>query len=86
MTGRPTFTVAIEEEYLIVASQTRDLVGRPDPAFLARLTETVGEQVTPEYLQCQVEAGAGVHRAIPDAVAELITLRRGVAEAAAAFG
>jgi len=86
MTARPTFTVGIEEEYLIVDKQTRDLVGRPDPGFLSRLTETVGEQVTPEYLQCQVEVSTGVHRSVPDAVAELIALRAGVAEAADAFG
>lgn len=86
MTARPTFTVGIEEEYLIVDAQTRDLVGRPDPGFLDLLSEAVGERATPEYLQCQVEVGTGVHRAIPDAVEELTQLRRGVAEAAAAFG
>ena len=86
MTARPSLTVGIEEEYLVVDRETRDLVDRPDPGFLDRLSDAVGGRVAPEYLQCQVEVGTGVHAAIPDAVAELIALRRAVAEAAEAFG
>ncbi|MGG7568625.1 carboxylate-amine ligase [Rhodovulum sp. DZ06] len=86
MSQRPGLTVGIEEEYLVVDRETRDLVDRPDPGFLEKLSELVGEQVAPEYLQCQVEVGTGVHKAIPDAVAELTSLRAKVADAAEAFG
>ncbi|MEM6744664.1 MAG: carboxylate-amine ligase [Pseudomonadota bacterium] len=83
---RPSFTVGIEEEYLVVDAETRDLVRTPDPDFLALCSDKIGEQVTPEYLQCQVEVGTKPHAAVPDALQELIALRRGVAEAAQAFG
>jgi len=86
MPNRPSFTVGIEEEYLVVDRETRDLVIRPDPAFLTACAERVGEQVTPEYLQCQVEVGTRPHADVGAAIAELRSLRAGVAEACAAFG
>jgi carboxylate-amine ligase len=86
MPDRPSFTVGIEEEYLIVDRETRDLVREPEPAFLARCAELVGERVTPEYLQCQIEVGTRPHATVPEAAAELAELRRAVAGAAADFG
>jgi len=86
MTDRPSLTLGIEEEYLLVDRQTRDLVREPDKGFLAACTATLGEQVTGEYLQCQVEVGTRPHRSVSDAKIDLIALRKGVADAAAAFG
>jgi carboxylate-amine ligase len=86
MLPRPSFTVGIEEEYLVVDRETRDLVRQPDPAFLKACEDRVGERVTPEYLQCQIEVGTAPHRSVPEAVAELRRLRAAVAEACHAFG
>ncbi|TVQ55217.1 MAG: carboxylate-amine ligase [Rhodobacteraceae bacterium] len=86
MTARPSFTIGIEEEYLVVDRETRDLVAAPDPAFLDACRERVGERVTPEYLQCQVEVGTRPHATVGEARAELAQLRAGVAESCAAFG
>lgn len=86
MPDRPSFTVGIEEEYLIVDREGRDLVREPDPTFLDRCAELVGERVTPEYLQCQIEVGTRPHATVPEAAAELAELRRAVAGAAADFG
>jgi carboxylate-amine ligase len=86
MTERPSFTVGIEEEYLIVERDSRDLVREPDPAFFERCGELLGSQVTPEYLQCQVEIGTKPHSTVPEAKADLLRMREGVAEAAAEFG
>ena len=86
MTDRPSFSVGIEEEYLIVDRASRDLVREPDPAFLRRLGEVFGEKVSPEYLQCQVEVGTSVHHSVPEAHADLASLRQGVREVAADFG
>lgn len=86
MVARPAFTVGIEEEYLIVGRESRDLVREPDPAFLAALSERIGTQVAPEYLQCQVEVGTRPHATVPEAAAELARLRAAVAETAAGFG
>jgi carboxylate-amine ligase len=83
---RPSFTVGIEEEYLIVDRESRDLVQQPDPTFLKRCSDLTGERSTAEYLQCQVEVGTKPHASVVDAVADLTNLRRGIAEAAAEFG
>jgi glutamate---cysteine ligase / carboxylate-amine ligase len=86
MTERPTLTIGIEEEYLIVDRQTRDVVREPDPGFMAACSEKLGERVTAEYLQCQLEVGTSPQRSVGPAVDELIALRKGVAEAAEGFG
>ena len=83
---RPSFTVGIEEEYLVTEAESRDLVARPDPGFLKACAERVGERVTPEYLQCQIEVGTRPHAAVPDAVDELTALRRDLSAAAEGFG
>jgi len=86
MVDRPSFTVGIEEEYLIVDRETRDLVREPDEHFLERCAELVGERVAPEFLQCQVEVGTRPHNSVPEAAAELAELRRAVAGVANDFG
>ncbi len=86
MSDRPTFTLGIEEEYLIVDRETRALVREPGSNFLKTCQDAVGEQVTNEYLQCQLEVGTKPHRAVCDAVAELAGLRRRIARAAEAHG
>ena len=83
---RPSLTLGIEEEYLVVDRETRDLVRTPDPGFLELCSDKIGERVTPEYLQCQVEVGTRPHASVPEAIEELTALRRAVAEAADAFG
>ena len=86
MIERPSFTVGIEEEYLVVDRETRDLVKAPDPGFMARCSELTDERSTPEFLQCQVEVGTAPHKSVPEAKADLAALRRGIARAAAEFG
>ncbi|MEM6622903.1 MAG: carboxylate-amine ligase [Pseudomonadota bacterium] len=86
MTATPEFTVGIEEEYLVVERDSRDLVREPDPAFLARCKELTGERSTEEFLQCQVEVGTRPHARVTDALADLRGLRQGIADAAAEFG
>ncbi|MEL6477156.1 MAG: carboxylate-amine ligase [Pseudomonadota bacterium] len=86
MNKRPTFTIGIEEEFLIVDRISRDLVREPSPDFLADCAAETGEQLAPEFLQCQVEIGTGVHETARSAGAELRRLRRGIAAAAARHG
>jgi len=83
---RPSLTLGIEEEYLIVNRESRDLVQQPDAGFLKACSAALGARVTGEYLQCQVEVGTKPHHKVSDAAAELMELRRGVAKCAAAFG
>ncbi|MBB5514667.1 carboxylate-amine ligase [Rubricella aquisinus] len=83
---RPAFTLGIEEEYLIVDRETLDLVREPEQAFVDDCTKRLGDQVTGEFLQCQVEVGTKPHGRVADAVDELIGLRAGVAEVAERYG
>ena len=86
MAERPSLTVGIEEEYLVVDLETRDLVDSPAEGFMERCSELTSERSTPEYLQCQVEIGTAPHASIADAREDLIGLRRGIAEAAREYG
>ncbi len=86
MIPKPSLTIGVEEEYLVVDRETRDLVREPDPAFLKSCEERIGEQVTPEYLQCQVEIGTKPVANVTEARDELKRLRGAVSEACAKFG
>lgn len=79
-------TLGIEEEYLVVDRDTRELVTSPDADFMEACSREIGERVTAEYLQCQVEVGTRPHARIADAIAELRALRAGIARAAQAHG
>lgn len=83
---RPSFTIGIEEEYLIVDRESRDLVADPDPKFFEACSTDLGEQVSAEFMRCQIEVGTRVHVTVPEAVAELRELRRRVARTAEDFG
>ncbi|MEN8183221.1 MAG: carboxylate-amine ligase [Myxococcota bacterium] len=82
----PSFTVGIEEEYLLVDPTSRDLVQREPEGFLRECEEALGEQVRPEFLQSQVEVGTRVCRNAGETRDELARLRRMVAEIAGRRG
>ncbi|HUT49037.1 MAG TPA: carboxylate-amine ligase [Alphaproteobacteria bacterium] len=82
----PKFTVGIEEEYHLVDRETRDLVeARPD-AMMAKLEKSLKTQVTPEFMNSQIEIGTKVCGSIADAAADLKWLRKTVSDAAADEG
>jgi len=87
----PDFTIGIEEEYLLVDPVTRD-IARDPPADLVAQTETalaargMPGQVSPEFLRAQIEVQTRVCTSVADARAQLVTLRKTVAEVAARHG
>jgi len=80
------FTVGVEEEYLLVDRGTRDLIREAPTAMLARCEELLGDQVTTEFLQSQIEIGTKVCGSIAEAREDLTHLRGTVARAAADEG
>lgn len=82
----PRLRLGIEEEYLLVDPASRALVRSPDPAFMPACRAALGEQVTFELLQAQVEVGTPICADIAQARAALSGLRRQVAEIAGGFG
>lgn len=83
---RPEFTVGIEEEYLLVDRESRNLVSDPPPRLMEELEEILGGQVAPEFLRSQIEIGTKVCGSIAEARDELIRLRHAVGDAAAEYG
>ena len=55
----PSFTLGIEEEYLLVDRDTLDLVAAPD-SLMQACVDRLAKKVSPEFLQCQIEVGTGV--------------------------
>lgn len=83
----PSFTVGIEEEYLLVDKQTRDLVSDPPPDLMAKCEAALPKgQVSPEFLQSQIEIGTPVCASVPEARKELRHLRKTIAEVAGEYG
>src|SRR5512145_36322 len=82
----PSFTVGIEEEYLLVDRATRDLVSDMPKALFAACEAALRGQVAPEFLRSQIEVGTRVHASPPAAGAELATLRKTIGGLAAEHG
>jgi glutamate---cysteine ligase / carboxylate-amine ligase len=82
----PPLTVGIEEEYLLVDVETRNLATDPPPAMMEMLERKISGRVAPEFLKAQVEVGTGVHRTIGAARDDLAGLRQALSEGAAEFG
>ncbi len=80
-----TYTLGIEEEYLLVDVETGALTDVPD-ALMRDCEAALGEKVSPEFLACQIEVGTGVCANIAEARADLGALRRAIADCAAEYG
>ena len=79
----PSFTVGIEEEYMLVHPENGELVGKVPRSLMPAMRKKLGKAVSPEFLQSQVEIGTPVCNSIQDARTELAYLRATVAEVAA---
>ena len=85
MTTDPDFTIGIEEEYLLVDLHSFDLAEAP-PALMAECQKELEAQVSPEFLQCQIEVGTCVCRTVAQARDELVRLRSTIAGLARNYG
>lgn len=81
----PDFTIGIEEEYLLTDAGTGALAPAPD-GLMDACRDALGDQVSPEFLDCQIEVGTGVCRGIAEARADLGHLRRTIAGIAGEHG
>jgi carboxylate-amine ligase len=84
--SQPSFTVGIEEEYLLVDADSRDLIHEAPPTMLAACQRALEGQVTPEFLQCQIEVGTRVCGSIAEARNDLAHLRKTVSAVARDHG
>jgi carboxylate-amine ligase len=77
----PSFTIGIEEEYLLVHRDSRALHDQPQ-TMLAECESMLSGQFSPEFLRSQIEIGTSVHESLTDARQDLSRLRATVAEVA----
>ena len=82
----PSFSIGIEEEYLLVDRRSRDLVSEPPASLIDAFEARLGGHFSREFLRTQIEVGTSVCGTIADARAELMHLRRTVAEIARGHG
>ncbi|SNR57377.1 Glutamate-cysteine ligase family 2(GCS2) [Puniceibacterium sediminis] len=80
----PAFSIGIEEEYLLVDLETYALADAPEGLMEACAGELEG-QVSPEFLQCQIEIGTKVCAGVAEARDDLRRLRSAVSKHAATF-
>jgi glutamate---cysteine ligase / carboxylate-amine ligase len=72
---QPSLTIGIEEEYQIIDPETRELRSYVQQ-FLEQGQAVLPDQIHPEFMQSQVEAGTQVCRDIQEARQEVIRMRR----------
>ena len=82
----PSFTLGIEEEYLLVDRSTRDLVRDIPHDLFQACEQALRGQVAREFLKSQIEVETRVHSSPRDAGEELGMLRRTVSRLAAEHG
>ncbi len=80
----PDFTIGVEEEYLLVDKDSLALSPAPEGLMEACQSE-LQSQVSPEYLNCQIEIGTKVCQTIGEAREDLRRLRSTVARCADQF-
>ena len=79
-TSEPSFSIGVEEEYLLVDKSTRDLVADPPPCILRECEELLQGQVSPEFMRAQIEVGTRVCHSVEEARWDLARLRSVIAE------
>jgi carboxylate-amine ligase len=78
----PTFTLGVEEEYLLVDLETRDLVSDPSPTLMQECVRLCGDQVSPELMRSQIEIGTRVCQDVKSVEQDIKRLRRTISEVA----
>jgi carboxylate-amine ligase len=81
----PSFTIGMEEEYLLVERESRDLVAEVPEELMAACERRLSGRVSPEFLRCQIEVGTGVNETLHGCRDELAELRGTVAEVVNAY-
>lgn len=80
------FSVGVEEEYFVTNPKTRNTLRRMPPGLMARCRGLLGEHVTPELLQSQIEIATRTCTSIAEIRGELTRLRAAVSRVAADHG
>ncbi len=83
--SEPSFTIGIEEEYLLVDKETGALASEPPTEMLEAFEHRIKDLVRPEFLKAQIEVGTTVCANVGEAYEQLADLRKTVAEIAGEY-
>jgi len=81
----PTFTLGVEEEYMVVNPETRELSSH-DQKIVEHASRLLDDQVKAEMHQAVVEVGTGICKDVTEARADLLNLRKTVSDVAKEYG
>lgn len=84
--SEPAFSIGVEEEYLLVDRETRDLVNDPPPSLMEEFAELLGDHVSPELMRAQIEVGTVVCANVKEASVEVRRLRNVIAQVCDKYG
>ena len=84
--SEPSFSIGIEEEYLLVDPEHGRLARDPPEAFMQECARRLDTQVSAEFLRAQVEVGTRPCATVREAGADLARLRREISDAAGRHG
>jgi carboxylate-amine ligase len=79
----PSFTIGVEEEYLLVDKTTRKLASSPPPELFKACESALEGRVSPEFLRCQIEVGTPVCSTLDEVRNDLAHYRRTIARESA---
>ncbi len=79
-------TLGVEEEYLLVDPETREAISDSPDDFFDACKDALGENVTPEFLQCQIEIATPICQNVGDARQHLTHMRGTLASIAKDHG
>jgi len=82
----PSFSIGLEEEYLLVDLETRDVASNPPEALFKDCEKRIKGMVAHEFLKAQIEVNTEVSANVTDARNNLAALRTTVADIAAQYG
>ncbi len=83
---KPSLSLGIEEEYLIVDRETGTLIREASSQMLKDARKAMGEQVSQEFFQSQIEVGTAVCKTVQEAREELKQLRGTVSDVIKPYG
>lgn len=82
----PSFTLGIEEEYLLVDPESGALAVEPPAALIAEAQARAPGRVSPEFLRSQIEVQTGICTSLAQARGQLTELRQTIVAVAADHG
>ncbi|MEP5419993.1 MAG: glutamate-cysteine ligase family protein, partial [Roseibium sp.] len=82
----PSFSIGVEEEYLLIDKSTRKLASSPPPELFSACESALEGRVSPEFLRCQIEVGTPVCTTLTEVKSELGTFRKTIAKEAGRYG